>query len=136
MEISLQIVIGQKNSNWSIANGKATSTGSGRMYQSIPELEGNVGTVVQVTFDIVERTSGGVVINCYGGESNLFNTVGTHSFTTTTTNNLNLYINNSGAGNLVGSIDNVSVKQVNGSPGIMTNMSASDIIEDTPNEPN
>ena len=125
-----------KNSNWSIANGKATSTGSGRMYQSIPELEGNVGTVVQVTFDIVERTSGGVVINCYGGESNLFNTVGTHSFTTTTTNNLNLYINNSGAGNLVGSIDNVSVKQVNGSPGIMTNMSASDIIEDTPNEPN
>jgi hypothetical protein len=36
----------------------------------------------------------------------------------------------------VGSIDNVSVKQVNGSPGIMTNMSASDIILDTPNEPN
>ena len=101
-----------KDANWSIANGKATSTGNGRMYQSIPELEGNVGTIVQVTFDIVERTSGGVVVNCYGGVSSLFNTVGTHSFVTTTTNSLNLYFNNSGAGNLVGSIDNVSVKQV------------------------
>ncbi len=101
-----------KDANWSIANGKATSTGSGRMYQSIPGLEGNVGTVVQVTFDIVERTSGGVVVNCYGGVSSLFNTVGTHSFVTTTTNSLNLYFNNSGQGNLVGSIDNISVKQV------------------------
>ena len=101
-----------KDANWSIANGKATSTSNGRMYQSIPELEGNEGTVVQVTFDIVERTSGGVVVNCYGGVSSLFNTVGTHSFVTTTTNSLNLYFNNSGAGNLVGSIDNVSVKQV------------------------
>ncbi len=101
-----------KDANWSIANGKATSTGSGRMYQRIPELEGNVGTVVQVTFDIVERTSGGVVVNCYGGSSSLFSTVGTHSFVTTTTNSLNLYFNNSGAGNLVGSIDNVSVKEV------------------------
>jgi hypothetical protein len=101
-----------KDANWSIANGKATSTGSGRMYQSIPGLEGNVGTVVQVTFDIVERTSGGVVVNCYGGVSSLFNTVGTHSFVTTTINSLNLYFNNSGQGNLVGSIDNISVKQV------------------------
>jgi len=102
----------EKDANWSIANGKATSTGSGRMYQSIPELESNVGTVVQVTFNIVERESGGVVVNCYGGVSSEFNTVGAHSFVTTTTNSLNLYFNNSGAGNLVGSIDNVSVKEV------------------------
>ena len=99
------------DSNWSIANGKATSTGSGRMLQPISFLESNVGTVVQVTFDIVERTSGGVVVNCYGGVSSLFSTVGTHSFITTTTNVTNLYFNNSGAGNLVGSIDNITVNE-------------------------
>jgi len=101
------------DSNWSIVNGKATSTGNGRMYQSISQFESasSIGTTVEVTFNIVERTSGGVVVNFYGGVSSEFNTVGTHSFITTTTNNLNLYFNNSGAGNLVGSIDNVTVKE-------------------------
>ncbi len=101
------------DSNWSIVNGKATSTGNGRMYQSISQFESasSIGTTVEVTFNIVERTSGGVVVNCYGGVSSEFNTVGTHSFITTTTNNLNLYFNNSGAGNLVGSIDNVTVRE-------------------------
>ena len=101
------------DSNWSIVNGKATSTGNGRMYQSISQFESasSIGTTVEVTFNIVERTSGGVVVNFYGGVSSEFNTVGTHSFITTTTNNLNLYFNNSGAGNLVGSIDNVTVRE-------------------------
>jgi len=100
-----------KDANWSIANGKATSTGVGRMFQSIPFLETNIGTTVQVSFDIIDITANGVVVNCYGGVSQLFTTVGTHTFTTTTTNNTNLYFNNGGAGNLIGSIDNVSVKQ-------------------------
>ena len=101
-----------KSANWSIANGKATSTGSGRMFQSIPFLETNVGTKVVVSFDIVDYTSGGVIIYCYGGLSENFTGVGTHTFTAVTTNTLNLYINNSGQGNLVGSIDNVSVKVI------------------------
>jgi len=101
-----------KDGNWSIANGKATSTGVGRMFQSIPFLETNVGTKVVVSFDIVDYISGGVVIQCYGASSENFTGVGTHTFTTTTTNTLNLYINNSGLGNLVGSIDNISVKEI------------------------
>ena len=100
-----------KDANWTIANGKATSTGVGRMFQSIPFLETNIGTTVQVSFDIIDITANGVVVNCYGGVSQLFTTVGTHTFTTTTINNTNLYFNNGGAGNLIGSIDNVSVKQ-------------------------
>ena len=100
-----------KDPNWSIANGKATSTGAGRMFQSIPFLETNVGTKVVVSFDIVDYTSGGVIIYCYGGLSENFTGVGTHTFTAVTTNTLNLYINNSGQGNLVGSIDNVSVRE-------------------------
>ena len=97
--------------HWSIANGVATSTGTGRMFQSIPFLETNVGTKVKVSFDITERTSGGVQINCYGAVSQVYTDVGTHTFIGTTTNSLNLYINNAGQGNLVGSIDNVSVKE-------------------------
>jgi hypothetical protein len=100
-----------KDANWTIANGKATSTGGGRMFQSIPFLETNIGTTVKVSFDIIDVTANGVVVNCYGGVSQLFTTVGTHTFTTTTTNNTNLYFNNAGAGNLIGSIDNVSVKE-------------------------
>ena len=100
-----------KDANWSIANGVATSTGAGRMFQSIPFLETNVGTKVKVSFDITERTSGGVRIDCYGAASQVYTDVGTHTFIGTTTNSLNLYINNAGQGNLVGSIDNVSVKE-------------------------
>ena len=102
-----------KDANWSIASGKATSNGFGRMFQSISFLESNVGTTVEVTFEIVEVTNGGVVVNCYGGISQQFSTVGLHTFVTTTTNTLNLYFNNAGAGGgFVGSIDNVSVKEV------------------------
>jgi len=102
-----------KDANWSIANGVATSTGTGRMFQSIQFLEANIGTIVKVSFDITDNSSGGVVVNCYGGVSQLFTGVGTHTFTTTTTNATNLYFNNAGAGsNFVGSIDNVSVKEV------------------------
>jgi hypothetical protein len=43
-----------KDANWSIANGKATSTGGGRMFQSIPFLETNIGSKVVVSFDIVD----------------------------------------------------------------------------------
>jgi len=100
-----------KSANWSIADGKATSTGSGRMFQSLPYLELNVGTQVIVSFDIVDRTSNGVVVDCYGAVSPLFSEVGSYSFIGTTTNVTNIYINNSGAGNLIGSIDNVSVKE-------------------------
>ena len=97
------------DANWSIGNNKAISTGVGRMFQSIPFLETNVGTKVKVSFDIVDYTSAGVVINCYGGVSSLFQGVGSYSFITTTTNTLNLYVNNGGQGNLVGSITNLSV---------------------------
>ena len=101
-----------KDANWSISGGKATSTGSGRMFQVIAPLETRRKTV-KVTFDITARTQGGVVVNCYGIESQLFNSVGTHTFSGVTTNTLNLYFNNSGAGgNFIGSIDNVSVKEV------------------------
>jgi hypothetical protein len=113
-----------KDSNWSIVDGVATSTGVGRMFQSIPLLEVNIGAKVRVTFDITERTIGGVIINCYGVESSNLTTIGTHTFTGVTTNDLNLYVNNGGQGNLVGSIDNVSVKEIiEGTNNVSVNLS-------------
>ena len=101
-----------KDANWSIGDNVATSTGAGRMFQSISALEGNTGTKVKVSFNITEVTSGGVKVDCYGATSAVITEVGTHTFTGTTTNSLNLYINNSGTGNLVGSITNISVIEI------------------------
>jgi len=101
-----------KDANWSIGDNVATSTGAGRMFQSISALEGNIGTKVKVSFNITEVTSGGVKVDCYGATSAVITEVGTHTFTGTTTNSLNLYINNSGTGNLVGSITNISVIEI------------------------
>jgi len=101
-----------KDANWSIGDNVATSTGGGRMFQSISALEGNTGTKVKVSFNITEVTSGGVKVDCYGAASSVITEVGTHTFTGTTTNSLNLYINNSGTGNLVGSITNISVIEI------------------------
>ena len=98
-----------KDANWTIANDVATSSGYGRMFQSIAFLEANRANV-KITFEIKQLTNGGVVVNCYGLISQLFNTIGVHTFSGVTTNNTNLYFNNSGAGsNFIGSIDNVSV---------------------------
>ena len=105
------------DSNWTIENGKATSTGLGRMFQSIPFLEANKITT-QVTFDITELTQGGVVVNLYGSISEIFTSVGTHTFIARSSDNTNLYFNNAGEGfGFIGSIDNVSVKQILGNHG-------------------
>ena len=103
-----------KDANWSISGGNASSTGVGRMFQPIaPLLESGTGIPVKVTFDITALTQGGVVVNCYGIGSQFFTSVGTHTFSGVTTNTLNLYFNNAGVGgNFIGSIDNVSVKEI------------------------
>ena len=100
------------DSNWSIGDNKAISTGSGRMFQPIPALENNIGTKVKVSFEITERTSGGVKVDCYGAASDVITEIGTHTFIGTTTNSLNLYVNNAGQGNLVGSVTNFSVIEI------------------------
>ena len=98
-----------KDAGWTIANGKATCSSSGRMFQAIPYLEANVGATVIVTFDVVDYTSGSFVLNCYGAISPTATSVGTYSFIATTVDNTNLYVNNAGVSG-VGSIDNISVK--------------------------
>tara|TARA_B100001250_G_C19306817_1_gene574463 strand:- start:81 stop:587 length:507 start_codon:yes stop_codon:yes gene_type:complete len=101
-----------------------------------PALSLTSGTY-KVSFDILsfEGTLSNVHIGL-GTSGNTVTTTGSYTYYTTASGSTEFQIrpNSGGTGSI--KIDNVSVKQVNGSPGIMTNMSASDIIEDTPNEPN
>ena len=98
-------------SNLSIANGKGISTGSNfgaQFKQTI--LQTN--KTYKLTFDIVDYTSGAIGLTAnYYGEQNIFSSIGTHTadFTSLNQTELRLY-----SENFIGSIDNVSVKEVLG----------------------
>ena len=98
-------------SNISIANGKGISTGSNfgaQFKQTI--LQTN--KTYKLTFDIVDYTSGSIGLTAnYYGEQNVFSSIGTHTATFTSLNQTELRIYSE---NFVGSIDNVSVKEVTG----------------------
>jgi len=129
-----------KGTGWSIANGLASCDGSqsssSLFYQNLGNLSGKI---INISFTLSNYSAGTLETAFFGAAGTLAQQVsanGNYSF--------NIYIESGHNGNsgftanssFVGSIDNVSLKQVNGSPGIMTNMSASDIVLDTPNEPN
>ena len=128
-----------KGTGWTISGGVATSDGTAtNLTQGISIAASNT---YEVTFTISSYTSGAVRITLNNSGDSQSNTsdissAGTHTayLTVGTITSGNIIIDP--RSNFVGSIDNVSVKQVQGNPGTMTNMSASDIILDTPNEPN
>ena len=96
-------------SNISIANGKGISTGSNfgaQFKQTI--LQTN--KTYKLTFDIVDYTSGAIGLTAnYYGEQNVFNSIGTHTANFTSLNQTELRIYSE---NFIGSIDNISVKEV------------------------
>ena len=98
--------------NWSIADGKATSNGSGGNLQQGNVLTANEINTYLVTFDIVEYNSGNVRPNIHGSVSGTSRSaVGTYSeyITGISSANTSLFMISS---SFDGSIDNVSVKQV------------------------
>ncbi len=101
-----------KNSNWSIADGKATSNGSGGNLQQSGVLTPNEINTYLITYDIVDYVSGGVIPNIHGTESGTQGAAaGSHSTYITGVSSVNaslFFISN----NFNGSITNVSVKQV------------------------
>ena len=94
--------------NLSISNGKGISTGSNFGAQFKQTIL-TINKVYTLTFDIVDYTSGkiGTTANYYG-ETQVFNSVGTHTatFTSLSQTEFRLY-----SQNFIGSIDNVSVKE-------------------------
>jgi len=123
-----------KGTGWTIGSGVAscngTQTGTSSLYQSF----GTANKYYLITFDVLGYSAGNV--NMYFGTATAYagaiTANGTYSY---------YYYNNGGAqtfyldanADFIGSIDNVSVKQVQGNPATMTNMSSDDIVAWTPN---
>lgn len=106
------------NSNWSISGGKliGDGTSNGRVYQSISELEGNIGTEITVTVVVSSVTQGLVRVNCYGVQLPDITQAGTYTLTGNTVDSLNLYVNNGGVGsNFIGEIESIHVTYALGS---------------------
>jgi hypothetical protein len=101
-----------KGANWSIANGKATSNGSSGNLQQSNVLTANEVNTYLVSFDVVEYNSGSVTPNIHGSISGTArSSVGSYSEYITGISSVNtsvFFISSS----FDGSIDNVSVKQV------------------------
>ena len=106
-----------KNSNWSIGSGVATADGTSS--NNINQNAGlTIGRTYQVSFDITSYTSGGgfaVRVGSGGSYSTPVTSVATHTVTQTCKGNGYIYINADSSA--VGSIDNVSIKEVGTASG-------------------
>ena len=100
-----------KGTGWSIANGKATQDGSGSGSSLQQQNVVVVGKIYKIVFDIIERTQGSIEVFAGFPNSNvpIINTIGTHTLYLKAEGNSSLYFRPS---NFIGSIDNVSVKEV------------------------
>ena len=95
--------------NLSISNGKGISTGSNFGAQFKQTIL-TINKTYKLVFDIVDYTSGAIGLTAnYYGVAQTFNSVGTHTayFTSLNQTELRLY-----SENFIGSIDNVSVREV------------------------
>ena len=117
---------------WVIADGIATKTAGVANFVYTSGSIASAGSVYKVTYTLT-RTAG--VTRLYLGDNNISGDItsnGTYTFygiQTGSTNDIRFYGNSTFAG----TIDNVSVKQVNGNAGIMTNMTVTDIGITAPN---
>jgi len=106
-----------KNSNWSIGSGVATADGTSS--NNINQNAGlTIGRQYIISFDITAYTSGGgfaVRVGSGSSYSTPVTSVATHTVTQTCEGNGYLYIN--ADSNVVGSIDNVSIKEVGTATG-------------------
>jgi hypothetical protein len=107
---------------WSVSDGKATSGLSGLLQQSTSEL--TAGKTYKTSFEITEYTSGGVKLYSGSGSdiSPYKTSLGTHvTYFVANGNTTSFY-----SDNFIGSIDNVSVKEVAADWSLGTGWSVSD----------
>ena len=128
------------DSDWSGTGSNGYSISSGKLNLSDTPYATNVtqanvttiGKIYKVTFEISNYVKGSVRIFLGGGVTSSVNSDGTYTFYVTASANTSAGIQAiSGSGTTL-SIDNVSVKQVNGNPAIMTNQTSSDIENGSP----
>ena len=95
---------------WGISGGSANSTGSNANQSLYQDVGGVSGKVYKISIDVSNYVSGNIQL---GGSSNflLIDADGSFSFYRNWTSDTNLYIRSGGVP-FIGSIDNVSVKEV------------------------
>ncbi len=93
---------------WNISGGTLNGSGTARTYQGGVSTGGKL---YKITYDIVVYTSGSVRMDLGSAIGSVFSGVGSYSEIILASGNTNLYINQTGRP-FVGSIDNVSVKEV------------------------
>ena len=102
-----------KGTGWSIANGKASNDGSqsgtSEIYQTGVVV---IGKTYKLVYNIVDYTSGTLRIRCGNTFDVTNNAIGTYTAFLTATSNAGVGIQASA--DFIGSIDNVSVKEVTG----------------------
>ena len=97
-----------KQTGWSISDGKAIATSTnGSFYQAVDFINGRS---YKITFEITSYESGGLICRFNNDETNIFNSIGTHTlyFESDDSFNYVYFLGNS----FTGSIDNVSAKEV------------------------
>jgi hypothetical protein len=121
-----------KGAGWTISGGVASIDGSQGGSVNLQQDAGLVtDEVYEVTFDVVTRSAGQVRAIAGGNANGTWrSSTGTFTEYLRSTNNSYIYFKADSSFN--GSIDNVSVKKINGYAGQMINMTASDIVADTP----
>ena len=123
-----------KGTGWTISGGVASIDGSQGGSVNLQQNAGLVtGEVYEVTFDVVTRSAGQVRAIAGGNANGTWrSSTGTFTEYLKSTNNASIYFK--ADSNFNGSIDNVSVKKLNGATATMsTNMASGDIVQYTPN---
>ena len=122
---------------WSFTNGILTQDGTGSGTASaadavIDDADLDLDVIYQITVNVSAYTSGNAQLLLSTGNVDLGITgVGSYTVYGKLWSNNTLHIR-AGYLDFVGSIDNVTVKQVNGNPAIMTNQTSSDIENGSP----
>ncbi len=115
-----------------ISGGSANFTGNANTFLTQSGVVSS-GKTYKATFSVSNYISGAIDINL-GGSTRQGNISadGSYVFYITVPSGNILYFQEDFSNGFVGSIDNVSVKQVNGNPAIMTNQTSSDIENGSP----
>ncbi len=118
-------------SDWSVVNNEAKLTGEGSLSPLNSSASLNSSKFYKLVYEIKSYTNGGLQI--VANNQVLTSTVGTHFVYITGVTSIGFKRNGSLNGGITNlTIDNVSVKQVNGVAGFMTNMTEADITNDVP----
>ena len=127
-----------KGTGWTIGSGVATSDSSAQSATSYLKSTSftalDASTTYKLSFRRVQTNTGSLVMLGLGGSDT---TIVTYSTTTTGTDevvyfkpsgaNTSLWVT-SGDGNFSGSVDNISIKEVFGNVGTMTNQDSADLV--------